>query len=180
MPDISHSGNQLSVRELNSATSLYSYRARYYDLNVGRFTTEDPLGFRAGQNFYSYVNNNPTTLADPFGLQQEDPNWFFRWGNRILGWLLDPPKPKPGAPQPNPVNICEKGETALFWEAGPNPYYKGGAGRPAWEAFQRTFIQKCADAKKPGTTTSPVCTTAAMGLGPVAYCMCCESCEKKK
>ena len=42
--------------------------ARYYDPVVGRFITEDPLGFLAGVNFYAYVNNNPVKFNDPAGL----------------------------------------------------------------------------------------------------------------
>ena len=45
------------------------YRARYYDQNVGRFITEDPVGFDAGPNFYRYVRNTPILLIDPTGLQ---------------------------------------------------------------------------------------------------------------
>jgi hypothetical protein len=44
------------------------YRARFYDAQVGRFITEDPLQFRAhGFNFYSYVNNDPLRFTDPKG-----------------------------------------------------------------------------------------------------------------
>jgi len=168
-----------TARESDTETGLYYYRARYYDQVGGRFNSEDPIGFRAGPNFYRYVNNNPTTLADPFGLQ-EDPNWFYRWGNRFLGWLLDPPKPKPGTPPPNPINICEAGETALFSEAGPNPYVNGNAGQPAWNAFMMAFNKKCREAKKPGMGTHAVCSAAATGQGAVAYCICCEYCENKK
>lgn len=39
-----------------------------YDPSVGRFLTEDPLGFEAGINFYAYVNNNPINANDPTGL----------------------------------------------------------------------------------------------------------------
>lgn len=49
-------------------TGLYYYRARYYDPVVGRFISEDPLGFAAGVNFYAYVNNNPINANDPSGL----------------------------------------------------------------------------------------------------------------
>jgi len=59
---------QYTARESDSETGLYYYRARYYDLNVGRFLTEDPVGFNAGPNFYRYVRNNPALLIDPTGL----------------------------------------------------------------------------------------------------------------
>jgi uncharacterized protein RhaS with RHS repeats len=35
-----------------------------------RFISEDPLGFHAGINFYSYVKNSPITLVDPDGLAE--------------------------------------------------------------------------------------------------------------
>lgn len=54
-------------RESDSETGLYSYRARYYDPNLGRFLTEDPIHFGGGINFYSYVFQNPTTYKDPTG-----------------------------------------------------------------------------------------------------------------
>jgi RHS repeat-associated protein len=55
-------------READSETGLYYYRARYYDPSVGRFISEDPLGFQSGPNYYSYTRNSPTTLIDPKGL----------------------------------------------------------------------------------------------------------------
>jgi RHS repeat-associated protein len=35
------------------------YRARYYDPTIGRFISEDPKGFDADVNFYSYALDNP-------------------------------------------------------------------------------------------------------------------------
>lgn len=46
------------------------YRARYYDPATGRFLSEDPVGFFASRDFYSYVGNTPTGFNDPFGLAQ--------------------------------------------------------------------------------------------------------------
>jgi uncharacterized protein RhaS with RHS repeats len=48
------------------------YRARYYDPNVGRFTSEDPLAFVGGIDFYGYVLNRPIQVADPRGLSPQD------------------------------------------------------------------------------------------------------------
>ena len=59
---------QYTARESDTETGLYFYRARYYDQSVGRFLNEDPLRFKAGVNFYSYVGDNPTNSSDPFGL----------------------------------------------------------------------------------------------------------------
>lgn len=59
-------------REFDTETSLYYYRARYYDQPTGRFLSEDPLGFLAGRNFYSYVTNDSLNFTDPLGLSQND------------------------------------------------------------------------------------------------------------
>lgn len=44
------------------------YRARYYDPQIGRFISEDPMGFTAGTNFYKYAENDPADLTDASGL----------------------------------------------------------------------------------------------------------------
>jgi len=45
------------------------YRARYYNLQLQRFVSEDPLRYGGGgPNFYAYVHDNPVNLSDPFGL----------------------------------------------------------------------------------------------------------------
>lgn len=62
------------------------YRARYYDPRLGRFISEDPIGFEAGVNFYSYVDNRPVNVKDPLGLD----------GGSGMGW------PGHGGPGPKP------------------------------------------------------------------------------
>ncbi len=57
-------------REFDTETSLYYYRARYYDAAIGRFISEDPLGLRLGTNLRLYVGNNPERFVDPSGLCQ--------------------------------------------------------------------------------------------------------------
>jgi RHS repeat-associated protein len=57
-----------TAREFDAETSLYYYRARYYDPQSGRFVSEDPRRFRGGINFYAYVSNRPPTKVDPLGL----------------------------------------------------------------------------------------------------------------
>ena len=56
-------------REWDTETSLYYYRARYYDPVSGRFLSEDPVRF-AGEdaNFYRSVWNAPLSFPDPRGL----------------------------------------------------------------------------------------------------------------
>ncbi len=63
------SGNrqQYTGRE-NDGAGLYYYRARYYVNNLARFLSEDPAGYRGGENLYSYVAGNPMSYVDPTGL----------------------------------------------------------------------------------------------------------------
>lgn len=52
----------------NRRTSRLSPGFRYYDNVVGRFLSEDPIGFNGGNDFYAYVQNNPLIWTDPLGL----------------------------------------------------------------------------------------------------------------
>jgi len=55
-------------RELDPATGLYYYRARYYHPHLGRFLTRDPLSYAAGDaNLYRYVGSHPLHGRDPSG-----------------------------------------------------------------------------------------------------------------
>jgi len=56
-------------REIDARTMLHYYRARYYAPNVGRFVSEDPLGFQVVNNFYAYAQDNPVNANDPTGLK---------------------------------------------------------------------------------------------------------------
>jgi RHS repeat-associated protein len=58
---------QYTGRESDSETGLYYYRARYYDPNMGRFLSEDPLRSADGISYYDYVAGNPTNFYDPLG-----------------------------------------------------------------------------------------------------------------
>jgi len=60
-------------RESESLTGLLYYRARFYDPQLGRFISEDPINLGGGINFYAYVAGNPVNLVDPLGLQHVRP-----------------------------------------------------------------------------------------------------------
>ena len=49
-------------------------QARYYDPVIGRFYSNDPIGFRDVHSFnrYAYANNNPYKYVDPTGMISEE------------------------------------------------------------------------------------------------------------
>lgn len=61
-------------RERDPDTGLLYYRARFYDPEVGRFLSEDPIGLAGGINLFAYVANNPVGYSDPSGLCPQNPN----------------------------------------------------------------------------------------------------------
>ncbi len=47
---------------------LHYNRFRYYDPQIGRYISRDPIGVAGGLNPYLYAGNNPLHQADPLGL----------------------------------------------------------------------------------------------------------------
>jgi hypothetical protein len=55
---------------------------RWYDPETGRWISEDPIGFAAGDaNLYRYVGNGVTGATDPSGLIDNDHHWDFIFGH---------------------------------------------------------------------------------------------------
>ena len=87
-------------REHDNESGLTYFRARYYDPVIGRFISEDPIGFAAGDvNVYRYVENSPTNAIDPSGLQLR--GGLQQNEGRPPGWIN--PQLAPMAPEPKPV-----------------------------------------------------------------------------
>jgi len=57
-------------RLFDEDTGLQNNLHRWYDAKVGRWLSEDPIGFETGDsNIYRYVANMPVLLTDPSGLR---------------------------------------------------------------------------------------------------------------
>nr|WP_272915047.1 RHS repeat-associated core domain-containing protein [Saccharibacillus sp. WB 17] len=59
---------------------LYQMRARYYNPAIKRFVNRDVLSGSIGDgltlNRYAYVNGNPVSYIDPFGLSADGATWW--------------------------------------------------------------------------------------------------------
>ncbi|MCJ9430029.1 RHS repeat-associated core domain-containing protein [Kordiimonas marina] len=80
--DASKSPYKFTARRMDDESGLYYYRNRYYQPELGRFMSRDPIGYGDGLNMYAYVHNDPVNNVDPLGLATvkcEEPD---QWG----GW----------------------------------------------------------------------------------------------
>jgi RHS repeat-associated protein len=71
---------RFAAREHDSETGLYYNRARYYDPQLRRFISMDPVGFSSGVNPYVYAGNNPVNNRDPTGLYHDGGNCYGGYG----------------------------------------------------------------------------------------------------
>jgi RHS repeat-associated protein len=152
-------------RDFDSETSIYYYRARYYDPQSGRFISEDPLGFSSGIDFYAYVRNRPLNYVDPSGFQPSGIGWscLWKWGNRLrnlttiltctadcLNWLLptcDNSKAIGQAQAGSPLNSVTPGDLA---NQGNTNYVGAPSASEGYRQFQMASagnknIKSCAE-----------------------------------
>jgi hypothetical protein len=87
---------------------LYFYRARYYDPQLMRFISEDPIGLAGGMNSYAYVKGNPHRYTDPFGL------WTIQLG---LSGTYTTPFGRAGAGFAG-ITFDSQGNVGTYWGGG--------------------------------------------------------------
>ena len=85
---------------MDDGNGLNYMRMRYYQPDLGRFSSEEPLWYMfANQiaNTYSYVENCPIEFIDPLGLQKSLPERFADWigdmSERFADWIGDISEP---------------------------------------------------------------------------------------
>src|SRR5262245_31056053 len=93
---------QFTGRE-NDTTGLYSSRMRFYDPELQRFVSEDPIGPLGGLNLYGYVNNSPTNQTDRLGLAPD--TWFECWAKCIERRRFELPFPAISEWRGNPLDV---------------------------------------------------------------------------
>ena len=60
-------------KRLDAGSGLSYFGARYYDTDMGRFISRDPV--QDGRNWYVYCSNNPLSYIDPNGLAVSREEW---------------------------------------------------------------------------------------------------------
>jgi RHS repeat-associated protein len=138
----------------DGAIGFYYFGARYYDPEVGRFTSRDPIYH--GANWYSYCSSNPLASCDRNGLRDEpgtgsgvirsEQELFivetqeaypgFVWDSRnqapfhtqFFAWLNDHPKER-GRVFPEPNWSLRLGLSAFIWPYGVEGHLDLGARR---------------------------------------------------
>ena len=88
--------------------NLYYMRNRWYDPELGRFMSEDPIGHEGGSNLYAFSHNDPVNGQDPTGLCDVD----------IATWI-DFTLNSPG--QGTYSHNCTELPTVWIWAYDPTP-----------------------------------------------------------
>jgi len=99
----------------DAETGLYYNRFRYYDPQIGRYVSADPIGQEDEVNVFQYALDNPLNYFDPLGLRTTRPQWGSGGGGggmmgggpvgRIGGGGSAPPRTTSiGVPPSNPGN----------------------------------------------------------------------------
>ncbi len=155
-------------RERDDFSGLMYYRARFYDPNLGRFISEDPIGFGGGDvNLYGYVKNQPLWFRDPRGLQpgedaMADPN-IWRAAASALGALGGYAA---AAAPPVAVGLGGLGAGVAIgyypgkWSANSpwNPFVNGPLNPfRTWDKLWEPTPYPGAPPRIPTTTTGPAC-----------------------
>ncbi|NBT35423.1 MAG: RHS repeat protein [Betaproteobacteria bacterium] len=85
---------KFTARYTDARTGLQWNLNRWYLPTIGRWATEDPIGFAAGDpNLGRYVTNGPLTSADPTGLHSEPGEGILidcmKFIEKMKDWFLD-------------------------------------------------------------------------------------------
>ncbi len=76
-------------------SNRFYVRRRYYAADMGRWYSQDPVGFIDGANRYGYVKNGPLTRIDPSGLFE------------VEEFTIPPPPPNPVRPPALPIPLAD-------------------------------------------------------------------------
>jgi RHS repeat-associated protein len=131
-------------RLLDESTGLQSNWRRWYDPAIGRWLSEDPIGFTAGDaNLNRYVGNDPAGNVDPSGLtafrgfasRGSDPGFTPEQIDRILNYGIGRYGVQLGSARRQIRNEYEAALSALW------PWFNRSAGSEKAEALRRQVLE---------------------------------------
>ena len=121
---------------MDGSTGLQYLRARYYDMEMGRFMSRDPLAKFVLWNGHPYVyaSNLPTILTDPQGLYEIEDVFPVAWEGEACDCSDEEPRGKEPMPVPLPsigshdTTNCDNGRDTCL---DPNSWFRRGV-RQNW------------------------------------------------
>ena len=149
-------------REFDTETGMQYNRARYYDAAIGRFISEDPIGFAGGDaNIYRYVANSPLSANDPFGLSSSNDD-LGSLAKKIQNFRLQHGRDPQG-------DELDRGKQDGYDKKPPNPGPGKNAARPGGPTAPMPRDEYNAKLpKKPSTCKLPGLLGMGLGIGPEA------------
>jgi RHS repeat-associated protein len=86
---------RFSSKEFHANSGLIYYLYRFYDPNLQRWLSRDPIGEAGGINLYRFCHNAGLTYVDPFGLADPAGAWTYRGSTITFSngdtWVYNPP-----------------------------------------------------------------------------------------
>ena len=61
-----------NTKERDASIALDNHGFRYYDASIGRYISNDPIGYEGGFNLYVHCTNDPVNKFDPLGLSEDE------------------------------------------------------------------------------------------------------------
>jgi RHS repeat-associated protein len=109
---------RMQGQQIDRESGLFYNRHRYYDPQMGRYITQDPIGLAGGNNLYGYVEGEPTIYIDPLGQD--------RWGTETMRVYTDRAANKTSVFDPSKGKVLEfETRTASVGKPGADGPYSG-------------------------------------------------------
>ena len=147
-------------QHFDEETGLHYNRFRYYDPDMGMFTTRDPIGLMGGSNVFQYAPN-PTGWIDPLGLDYSMAGLGAITGQSLASMNYMASNPPARVPNNSKVNKFIK-DIGYNISKGGNVEAEAGGTLVAVLGVRQTF----GAAKDSQGRTCPTVTTCAL-IGPM-------------
>ena len=178
---------RMGGQEFDQETGLYHLGARYYDPQLGRFLSEDPIGLAGGLNLYAYSNNDAINQRDPSGHEGcwvpydsfvtyndgkaidsgVDWEWVTECGGSSGGFL---PSPQDGGDTPAGTGDAAAGQESAY-QPRPKPHKPATTERSCVEAgalFVSAFVFETGALLVGGAEAKEGLALVKLGLGTAA------------